>query len=67
MTVELSGLLPIPVIETIRARHSARTFEPRPLSSEDRDRLLAYLGQVANPFGAKIDIRMLERATGEHF
>lgn len=62
MTVEL---IPIPVTETIRARHSARTFEPRPISPADRDRLFGYLGKVSNPFGARIDIRLLERATSE--
>ena len=44
--------LPIPVIDTIEARHSVRTFDPRPLEDVDRAKLEGYVAKVANPFGA---------------
>ena len=60
-----SEKLSIPVIDTIEARHSVRTFEPRPLEAADRAKLEDYIAQVTNPFGARVDIHMLDRATSE--
>ena len=57
--------LPIRVVDTIEARHSVRTFEPRPLETADRARLEDYISQASNPFGARVDIHMLDRATSE--
>ena len=60
-----SEKLPIPVIDTIEARHSVRTFEPRPLKAADRAKLEGYITQVTNPFGAQVDVHVLDRATSE--
>ena len=57
--------LPIRVIDTIEARHSVRTFEPRPLEAADRAKLEGYIAQITNPFGARVSIHMLDRATSE--
>lgn len=57
--------LPIPVVETIKKRHSVRTFEPRALSEADRAQLASYIDQVSNPFGPDVRIRMIDRATSE--
>lgn len=57
--------LPIPIAETIKKRHSVRTFEPRALSEADRTQLASYIDQVSNPFGADVRIRMVDRATSE--
>ena len=60
-----SEKLHIHVIDTIGSRHSVRTFEPRPLEAADRAKLEGYIAQASNPFGARVDIRMLDRATSE--
>ena len=60
-----SEKLPIPVVAAIEARHSVRTFEARPLKAEDRAKLEGFIAQVTNPFGARVDIHVLDRATSE--
>lgn len=54
--------LPIPVAETIRKRRSVRTYEERPLSPEDRARLVGYMGAVGNPFGVEVRLHIADRS-----
>lgn len=54
--------LPIPVAETIRKRRSVRTHEERPLSPEDRARLVGYMGAVGNPFGVEVRLHIADRS-----
>ena len=46
-------------MELIRRRRSVRTFDGRPLKAEDREKLLAFAAQIANPYGLPITWRML--------
>ncbi|MDO4538857.1 MAG: nitroreductase family protein, partial [Coriobacteriales bacterium] len=48
-----------PVKETIQSRKSVRTFDGRPLSATDREKLEQYLADVPNPFGTKVEFRLL--------
>lgn len=54
--------LPIPVAETIRKRRSVRTYEERPLSPEDRAKLVGYMGAVGNPFGVEVRLHIADRS-----
>ncbi len=49
-----------PVKETIKSRRSVRTFDGRPLSTSDREKLEQYLADVPNPFGTTVEFRMLD-------
>ena len=53
--------IPVPVVRAIQARHSVRTFMPRPLTPQDRDRLAACMEQLDNPFGVPVKVCMLDR------
>lgn len=53
--------IPVPVVRAIQARHSVRTFMPRPLTPQDRARLAAYMEQLDNPFGVPVKVYMLDR------
>ena len=46
-------------MELIRHRRSVRTFDDRPLSPEDLEKLLAYAEQIDNPYGLPITWRIL--------
>ena len=46
-------------MDLIRQRRSVRTFDGRPLSAEDREKLLAYAGHIDNPYGLPITWRIL--------
>ena len=46
-------------MELIRQRRSVRTFDGRPLKAEDREKLLAFAAQVANPYDLPIAWRIL--------
>lgn len=50
-----------PVEQTIKARYSVRTYEERPLSEEDKEKLLAYADALSNPFGIHVSFRLLEK------
>lgn len=54
--------LPIPVAETIRKRRSVRTYEERPLSPEDRAKLVGYMGAVGNPIGVEVRLHIADRS-----
>lgn len=49
-----------PVKEAIQGRKSVRTFDGRPLSASDRDKIERYVADVPNPFGTKVEFRMLD-------
>ena len=53
----------IPVEQTIKKRYSVRTYEKRKLSLEDKERLLAFVDNLANPFGEKVKIHLIEKTT----
>lgn len=46
--------LSIPVVQTIQNRHSVRTYENRPLKTEDREALLECMKRLENPFGVPV-------------
>lgn len=48
------------VADTIRKRVSVRTYENRPLSTEDRTELEAFLAQIESPFAAPVTFRLLD-------
>ena len=48
------------VFETIKARRSVRTYDGRPLSDGDREKILACAASVENPYGIPIDFRLLD-------
>ena len=54
-----------PIRETIEKRHSVRTYEPRPLSAEDKEKLLRYRDGITNPFGIPVTIHMIETESSE--
>lgn len=49
-----------PAKETIRKRKSTRTFDDRPLGALDREKIEQFIANVPNPFGTKIEFRMLD-------
>ncbi len=49
-----------PVRETVKKRRSVRSYEPRPLRAEDKEKLLAYRDGIADPFGIGAKIRLIE-------
>ena len=54
-----------PIRETIEKRHSVRTYEPRPLRAEDKEKLLRYRDGITNPFGIPVTIHMIETESSE--
>ena len=46
-------------MELIRRRRSVRTFDGKALKAEDREKLLAFAEQIANPYGLPITWRIL--------
>ena len=47
------------IIDCIKNRRSVRTFDEVPLSSEEASKLLAFASDADNPYGLKIDWRLL--------
>lgn len=57
-----------PVEKTVRARRSVRTYEERPLSKEDKEKITSCIAALTNPFSVKVSIGLLEKksaANGE--
>lgn len=48
------------LLNTIRARRSVRSFDGRPLSAEDREKLERYIGSIGNPFGVPVRFVLLD-------
>lgn len=53
--------LSIPVVETIEKRHSVRTYERKPLLSQDREALLTRMKQLNNPFGTPVHTYIIDQ------
>lgn len=51
------------VSETVRARTSVRTYTSETVSQETREKILAYLQTIDNPFGAKVNVQFVEKKT----
>ena len=54
-----------PIRETIEKRRSVRTYDARPLSAEDRQRLMDYARAADNPFGVPTRIGLIETERSE--
>lgn len=50
-----------PVEKTVTSRSSVRTYEPKPLSPELKEKIIAYSGKLDNPFGVKVSFRLIEK------
>ncbi len=48
------------VEQTIRTRRSVRTYEPKPLSGAHKEKVLAYMQALSNPFNKEVIIRITE-------
>lgn len=51
----------IPIVETIKKRHSVRTYENKALLPKDRELLLAYRNTMRNPFGVPVKKHIVDR------
>ena len=49
-----------PASETIQKRHSVRTYDAKPLSEQDLEKLTAYAKMLQNPFGIPVKVQLLE-------
>ncbi len=45
--------------KAIKARHSTRTYEAKPLTSEDEEKLIAFSKTLTNPFDIPVSFRLL--------
>lgn len=50
-----------PVEQTVKARHSVRTYEERPLSAGDKEKISQYIAALSNPFSVDVSFRLLEK------
>lgn len=46
--------------ELVKARRSVRTYDGRALTAEDRNKLMTYARAIENPYGLKVDFKLLE-------
>ncbi len=44
----------------IRARRSVRTFEEKPVSSQDLEKLQAFMAEISNPYGLPVEFKLLD-------
>ncbi len=49
-----------PIEKTVKNRISVRTYEDRPISKEEKEKILAYLNQLQNPFGVEVAFKIIE-------
>lgn len=49
-----------PVEKTVKARSSIRTYEERPLSAVEKDKINKYMNNLSNPFSVNVNFRLLE-------
>lgn len=47
--------------EIIRTRKSVRTFDGKPLSAEDKTKILNYVGTIANPYNIPVKFVWLDK------
>ena len=50
------------IVETIRGRRSVRTFDARPLATEDRAFVERAIRNIETPFGVPVEFRLLDAA-----
>ena len=48
------------LMETVRTRRSVRTFDSRPLTTEDREKISEFIKDVPNPYGIPVDFVLLD-------
>ena len=48
------------LLKTIRERKSVRTFDGRPVSAEDREKIEQYIRTIENPFGVPVRFVLLD-------
>lgn len=53
--------LEFPVEQTINMRYSVRTYDEKPISKEDKEKLMTYANTLSNPFGVPVTFRLLEK------
>ncbi len=51
------------LLKTIKGRKSVRTFDGRPVSTEDRDKIEQYIRTIENPFGIPVRFALLDAGT----
>lgn len=51
----------IPVQQTIKKRNSVRAYEEKKLSTQDKEKLMAYVDSLTNPFGVKVNFHIIEK------
>lgn len=53
--------LDFPVEQTVKLRHSVRTYQQaKPISQTDKEKLMAYADALSNPFGVPVSFHLLE-------
>lgn len=48
------------MMQLVKTRRSVRTFDGRPLSKEDKDKLCAYMQEIPNPYGIPVRFVLLD-------
>ena len=48
------------IAKLVRDRRSVRTYEVRPLSSEDLDKLSSFMERIENPYGIPVEFKLLD-------
>lgn len=48
------------LLQLIKGRKSVRTFDGKPVSTEDREKLEKYIGTITNPFGIPVRFVLLD-------
>lgn len=46
--------------ELIKTRKSVRTFDGRPISTEDKEKLITYIKNIPNPYGIPVEFVLLD-------
>lgn len=47
-------------MELIMSRKSVRTFDGRPLTDEDREKLCAFIAEIRNPYDIPVEFVLLD-------
>lgn len=47
----------------VRARRSVRTFEEKPVSQQDLEKLQAFMAEIGNPYGLPVEFKLLNAKT----
>ncbi len=51
------------VNETVKERYSVRTYSKKPVSDENKEKIMSYAESLCNPFGVKIKFKFIEKST----